>query len=145
MRRLVEQVMVGQDPAAALREAADLPSGFLTGSRFKTDLFHGTSRRLGRGFSLRPDVGGEFGIYLSPRSRYARLYGSNVYRVLVSVKNPLVVADKSEVSPADLTQADIDRLSAQGYDSIVSGEHEVVLFKPIQAFVWSGPGIGRDV
>ena len=126
--------------AAIVAEVVDnhgLPDGFLEGSRYKEPLFHGTNRKVSLGFGLRPDMGSEYGIFLSPRHRYARLYGGNLYTVFVKVLRPLVVADKSEISPVDLTEDDIRRLENEGYDSIVSGEHEVVLFRSDQAFVWS--------
>lgn len=120
-------------------KSGSIPSGFLEGSKFKDTLFHGSNQRIQPGHGLRPDLGSEYGIYLSPNPRYARMYGSNLYRVLASFKKPLVVEGKYEISPADLTQKDIRNLQAQGYDSIVSKSgsriDEVVLFSPKQAWV----------
>ena len=128
-------------PAAAAAKVVPPPSGFLDGSVYKDDLFVGTDDLVGTGHSLLPNLGGEYGIYLTPRRRYAQRYGDNLLRVKVSLKNPKYVADKSEISPRDLTKSDIELLIEQGHDGIVVtnkgiGEaSEVVLFQPEQAWV----------
>jgi len=116
----------------AARDAADL-SDFLAGSSHKEVVFHGSNVR---GLtSLRPDAGREFGIFVSPRRAYAARHGDVIYRAYVSAKRPLVVADKSEVSPRDLTREDAARLARMGYDSIVSGKQEIVLFDERQVLL----------
>lgn len=115
------------------------PSGFLEGSKIKDYLFHGSNTRLDVGHSLRPDLGGEFGIYLTPKRRYARMYGTHVYEVLARVRAPKIVSGKYEISPADLTKTDIQELQRQGFDSIISKTgariDEIVLFDRLQAWV----------
>lgn len=123
------------------RQANWPPPGFTEGSVFREPLYHGSSRNMGQGHSLHPGKGSEYGIYLSPKKRYAKQYGSNLHMVLVAVRNPKVVEGKYEISPADLTRQDIRDLESQGFDSIVvtSGSvrnaSEVVLFRPEQAWV----------
>ncbi len=116
------------------------PPGFLEGSRYKEPLFHGTSTQIGTGHSLEPDRGAEYGIYLSPVHRYARRYGKHLVKAVVSLKNPLVVESKGEISPKDLTRADVRRLEAQGYDGIVVASpdqqpSEIVAFRSEQVWV----------
>lgn len=115
------------------------PSGFLEGSWYKDSLYHGSNRSLGTGFTLRPDQGGEFGIYLSPNRRYARMYGSNLHEVWANFRKPKIVEGKYEISPRDLTRDDIRKLQKEGFDSIVSMSgsriDEVVLFESRQAWV----------
>jgi hypothetical protein len=117
------------------------PDELLSASIYREPLYHGSSKRHGQGHTLRPDRGSEYGIYLSPRRRYAAQYGEHVAEVYASVRRPLVVEGKYEVSPRDLTRTDIERLQRQGYDSIVvtssTPEHasEVVLFDAEQAWV----------
>jgi len=116
------------------------PSGFLEGSLFKGTLYHGSDTA---GLTtLKPDIGGEYGIYLTPKHKYARLYGSSLYRVLVNIQSPFFVSDKSEISPKDLTEEDIESLRYSGYDSIVSGSgtsvedsDEVVVFDSNQVHI----------
>lgn len=114
------------------------PPGFLEGSKIKEPLYHCSDKRgVDR---LRPDLGKEFGIYLTPRSKYARCYGSRLYEVLVNIKRPLVVSDKSEITPRDLSRADVRSLKARGYDGIVvrSGDQrpfEVVAFDSEQVHI----------
>ncbi len=122
------------------RNAAMPPAGFLEGSKFKQPLFHGTSAGVRLGHSLKPDQGDEFGIYLSPSHRYARRYGSRLVTALVFMKKPLVVYSKAEISPRDLTRADVERLERRGYDGIVvrsKGQppSEVVAFHGAQVWV----------
>jgi len=125
----------------------EMPVDFRRGSKYRHPLFHGSDTAMPKGHSLRPDVGGEYGIYLSPKKRYARMYGDHTYEVSVSVKNPKVVEGKYEISPRDLTKKDIEKLKAQGYDSLVvtssdlAGASEVVLFDPEQAWVNEGRGM----
>jgi hypothetical protein len=127
-------------PKKMLKAAGEqVPPGFLEGSKYKDILYHGSNKRLSTGHGLRPDQGSEYGIYLTPSHRYARMYGSNLYSVLANFKKPLVVEGKYEISPQDLTREDIRKLQAQGYDSIVSKSgsriDEVVLFRSEQAWV----------
>ena len=65
------------------------------------------------------DGGSEAGIFLSPRRRYAARYGPRLHRTFVAFSNPLRVENKGEISPRDLTHADLRRLIAAGYDGIV--------------------------
>ena len=111
------------------------PPGFLEGSVYKGTLYHGTDRRIELGHSLSPAFGDEYGIYLSPSHRYARNYGARLARVRVNIKRPLVVESKAEISPRDLTRADVERLERAGYDGIVSGDREVVAFRRDQVWV----------
>ena len=109
-----------------------LPPGFMEGGVIRGRLYHGSASPQD---VLSPEYGSEYGIYLTPSRRYARSYGDVVHTVLTNVKRPLEVADKSEISPRDLTLADIQRLEAQGYDSIasLSGNGkivELVVFRP---------------
>ena len=62
----------------------------------------------------------EYGIYTTPNKRYGSGYGKNLIPLYVAMKNPKIVADKSEISPRDLTREDIQKLQSQGYDGIVS-------------------------
>lgn len=126
--------------ALASNPALSPPPGFLEGSKFKQPLFHGTAAAVDTGHSLKPDEGDEYGIYLAPSHRYARQYGPRLARVLVSIKSPLVVESKAEISPTDLTRADVRRLEDAGYDGIVvrsAGRppSEVVAFRPTQVWV----------
>lgn len=118
------------------------PPGFLEGSVYKEQVYIGTDRPLAEGLSMKPEGGSKYGIYVTPRSRYARLYGRNLNKAFVSMLKPLVVVDKSEISPGDLTKADINRLRSQGYDSIVSSSSgqlekaaEFVLFDSEQVWI----------
>lgn len=117
------------------------PDSFLEGSLFREPLYHGTSARLTTGHFLRPELGREYGIYLTPRRKYARMYGPHVAEVYVRVRAPYVVVGKHEISPSDLTAADVKQLQRQGYDSIVvtsstpEQASEVVLFNARQAWV----------
>jgi len=122
--------------------SADMPpQGFLEGSVFKDTLYHGTDKRVGTGHSLRPDQGKEFGIYLTPNSRYARQYGRHLVETFVRMKKPLVVEGKYEISPQDLTRRDVAGLQKKGYDGIVvtsstvDKASEVVAFDPKQVWV----------
>lgn len=99
----------------AIRSA---PPGFLEGSVIKQSLYHGSA--VGGLAELKPHLGAEYGIYLTPQPRYARQYGPHLYEVFASVERPLVVEGKHEISPADLSSADVRRLMASGYDAIVS-------------------------
>lgn len=118
-------------------------------SLFKAPLWHGSDRVLTQ---LRPDAPrgrsggrGEYGIYLTPRRRYAQQYGRHVYGVMADVHRPLIIEGKYEVSPRDLTREDVERLKVQGYDAIVvvpeggalADASEVVLFDSAQADVVS--------
>lgn len=117
------------------------PPGFLEGSLYRDWLYHGSN--AADLHELRPNQGGEYGIFLSPNHRYARQYGTHLYKVFVNVQNPLFVEGKHEISPRDLTRTDIQQIQADGYDAIVSGAqgadiasaHEVVVFDPHQVFV----------
>lgn len=77
-----------------------------------------------RGFD--PSLGSEFGIYLTPRRRYAMNYGPYLYRVTARFSNPVIVWGKGQISPADLTEEDVDALREQGYDSIVVSDTETM-------------------
>ena len=127
-----------------LHIASSPPSGFLDGSLFKEFVYFGLAKRMPEGFSLRPEGGSEYGIYVTPRRRYAQNYGPVLNKALVSLKKPLIVHDKSEISAADLTRSDVDKIQRQGYDSIVSSTSgaldtaaEFVLFHPEQVWVWA--------
>ncbi len=113
------------------------PSGFLEGSVIKGSLYHGTDFAAGGGHTLSPSRGSEYGIYMSPSHRYARKYGSKLTEVRVNIKNPLVVGSKAEISPRDLTRADVRRLEREGYDGILVGDREVVAFRSNQVWVQS--------
>lgn len=63
----------------------------------------------------------EYGIFFTPREKYAKAYGPNVVEGFVHVTNPKVVEGKYEISSRDLTEADVQNLIDQGYDGIVSG------------------------
>jgi len=65
------------------------------------------------------DAGSEAGIYLSPRRKYANRYGPNLHKTHVALSNPKVVENKGEISPKDLTHADIRKLISQGHDGII--------------------------
>ena len=86
------------------------------------------------GFSLSPNLGKEYGIYLSPSHRYARNYGGNLIKVFVNIKNPFVINDKSEISPHDLKIEDIKKIQSLGYDGIDSGK-EIIAFNSNQVWV----------
>lgn len=117
------------------------PDEFLRGSVYREPLYHGGSRHFEQGHTLRPDLGAEYGIYLTPRRRYARSYGDYLAEVYVSLKHPLVVEGKHEVSPRDLSARDVADLSRRGYDGIIvtsstpEQASEVVVFRPEQAWV----------
>lgn len=66
-----------------------------------------------------PDGGQEYGIFLTPKRSYAQQYGANLHRTWVKLAKPKVVENKGEISPANLTQADVAKLQAQGYDGII--------------------------
>jgi len=123
------------------RLSAEVPPGFLEGSKIKDTLYHGTSAQVEEGHSLRPNLGSEFGIYVTPNHRYARGYGTKLLRVLINTKNPKVVEGKYEISSGDMTEEDARRLQDEGYDSVVVGSieqpTEVVLFSPNQVWVLS--------
>lgn len=118
----------------------------VSGSLFDQPLWHGSNRKLTH---LRPDAqpsngrSGEYGIFLTPSRRYARLYGPNLYAVSARVQRPMVVEGKYELSPKDLTRADIESLKKRGYDSIVvvragadlRDADEVVLFDASQVSI----------
>lgn len=118
-----------------------LPPGFLEGSAYKTLLYKGTNLPIRPGHSLDPSQGAEFGIYLTPNSRYARQYGHNLIRAWVSLKRPLIVEGKYEISPKDLTWEDVAYLKNLDYDGIVVTSStlpkasEVVLFDSGQVWV----------
>lgn len=117
------------------------PPGFLEGSRYLDELYLGTNHTFRVGEKPRPDMGGEYGIYLTPRRGYAARYGRNLYAALINIKRPYVVEYKGGISPRDLTRADIVKLLKAGYDSIVvtsSGlrqASEFVLFSPRQVHI----------
>jgi hypothetical protein len=93
-------------------------------------------------------ISDEYGIYVTPNLRYALRYGHYIHKVFVNIKSPLVVRDKSEISPKDLTKQDVERLQDDGYDSIVStnsdiqNASEIVLFSPEQVHVFDIKRIG---
>ncbi len=115
----------------------------MAGSIFREPLWHGSDRLLTRLVPNAPHASGraEYGIYVTPRRRYARMYGRYLYAVLADVRSPLVVEGKHEVSPADLTRANVAFLKRLGYDAIVvvpenktiQEATEVVLFDARQA------------
>lgn len=117
------------------------PPGFLDGSVYKRLVYHGSNNPNITEFI--PFVSkGKYGIYVSPSQRHARLFGSYLYEALININNPLVVENKREISPADLTKKDIYKLEESGYDSIVVSKnglfdkvHEIVLFEPEQVWV----------
>lgn len=110
------------------------PSGFLEGSIYKDPLYVGSKRMIKTGHSLVPEGGHEYGIYLTPNSRYARLYGPHLAEVFVRMKNPIVVEGKHELSPTDLTIEDIKRLKKQGHDGIVVTSSTVERATEVVAF-----------
>ena len=85
-----------------------------------------------------PDGGSEYGIYLTPRSGYARMYGKNLHRTWAKLRRPKIVENKGEISPLNLTKKDVEKLVRQGFDGIISKNpgspiwkaSEVVLFSP---------------
>lgn len=109
-------------------------------------LYHGT--KADRPFeAFDPSRGGEFGIYMTPRRRYAEGYGKGKkpLELFASIRNPLIVENKGEISPRDLTRDDILELEAKGYDGIVvvnqredgsfdsvDAASEIVAFRPNQ-------------
>lgn len=122
-------------------EFRSAPPGFLEGSIYKLPVYHGSNNPNITEFDPAASKG-DYGIYMSPSRRYARLYGTHLYEALVNIKNPLIVEYKGEISPADLTKEDIDKLKKRGYDSIVVGKdglidkaHEIVLFEPEQVWI----------
>ena len=127
------------------------PPGFLEGSAIRVPMYVGLPDVLPMGHSLVPDRPGasEFGIYMTPRPRYARMYGDNVHEALVNIKAPLVVENKGEISPRDLTAEDIEQLKAQGYDGIVvtssttEAASEVVAFDRSQVWVLETRGLHK--
>lgn len=115
--------------------SGEMPSGFLEGSVIKDEVYHGSSRAL-RG-ELQPDHGSDdYGIYLSPRRRYASLYGDRVYRVRVNLTNPLRITEKSEhFRGGKVTKADAERLMRQGHDGVMLGSHEIIVFDPTKVWI----------
>lgn len=116
-------------------------SGFLEGSMYKDSLYHGSDYRLNPGEQFDPSIGGEYGIYLSPNRKYAKMYGEHLYEVLVNIQNPFYVEGKYQISPKDITKEDIDNLKNKGYDSIVvtndaiENASEIVVFEPEQVHI----------
>ena len=100
---------------------AETDPGFLEGSVYKDVLYHGSDHDFKIGDNFDTEIWTEEpGIYLTPKHRYARMYGDNLYRVMVNIKNPLYVMSKSEAIGGDvIKQGDIEALQSQGYDSIV--------------------------
>lgn len=100
-----------------------------------------------------PEGGSEYGIFLTPNRKYAQLYGDNLHRTWAKVANPKIVENKGEISPRDLTKQDIDRLKAQGYDSIVSispgrpieDADEIILFDSNQLVAHGDTSAARRV
>jgi hypothetical protein len=80
-------------------------------------LYHGTNASFDE---FKPDIGKEYGIYLTPKKKYAEQYGKTTKQVHVALKNPLIVENKGDISSRDITKADVDKLIAKGYDGIVS-------------------------
>ena len=142
VRPVREGVTIPQGELLQEGWSASPPSGFLEGSRIKDSLWHGTDWVFREGDDVRPDQGAEYGIYLSPRRRYARGYGRNMYEVFVNIRNPKVVEGKDEISPRDLTREDVRQLESEGFDSIVvtSGSigraSEVIAFYPRQVHIF---------
>ena len=89
-----------------VKESFNIPE-FLRGSVVRDVVYHGSDHREE---TLDPTMGGEFGIYLSPSRRYAKMYGYYLHKALVNIKSPKVVEYKGEISPKDLTEEDIDKL-----------------------------------
>ena len=124
-----------------LNEIVMPPEGFLEGSVYKETLYIGSDYVLKDEEQLDPSSGGEYGIYLSPSHRYARMYGKYLYRILANIKNPIYVEGKYEISPRDLTKEDAEKLKQEGYDSIVvtnsdiASATEVVVFDPKQLHI----------
>lgn len=121
------------------------PSGFLEGSVYRDTVFIGSNSTIKIGDKPTPEGGSEYGIYTSPRKRYAKLYGQNLYELFINIKNPLFVEGKYEVSAKDLSKEDALKLKQKGYDSIVVSNSknikdasEVVLFDSNQAHVFKG-------
>jgi hypothetical protein len=79
-------------------------------------VYHGTNATFG---VFDPARGTEYGIYMTPSKRYAAAWG-NVMPLHVRMVTPLEVESKGDISPRDLTKADVDRLMQHGYDGIVS-------------------------
>ena len=123
-----------------VKESFNIPE-FLRGSVVRDYVYHGSNEDIEVGGALDPNKGDEFGIYLSPMRRYAKMYGYYLYKALVNVKNPKIVEYKGEISPKDLTEKDINTLKKEGYDGIIvtSGEiedaSEIVAFDPKQVHV----------
>lgn len=112
-----------------IKVSFQMPSGFLEGSKFKSVLYVGSDSEFTQGDFLNPSGGSEYGIYVSTSYRYARRFGTNLYYVYANIKNPIVVGDKSELSPGNLTDDNIEKLKEKGYDGIVhSGGREIVAF-----------------
>ena len=121
---VVAEEAVTLEPAPVLTGADGLPLRLYVGTAHEGE--------------LRPEGGHEYGIYLTPRRKYAQLWaretGGKLREFTARVRNPLFVDSKGEISPKDLTKEDIDKLREQGYDAIVSTSsnldtaHEVVLF-----------------
>lgn len=130
------------------REEFPPEGGFLEGSLFTEDVYIGVApgRKVSTGHSLSPEGGHEYGIYVTPSSRYARQYGPELARAWVNFSRPLIVEGKYEISPEDLTKEDVAELKRQGYDSIVNTSAadpydleratEFVLFDPEQVWVY---------
>ena len=117
------------------------PPGFLEGSIYKAPLYHGSDYQLKADEYLDPNHGDEYGIYLSPNKKYAKMYGQNLYETFVNIQNPIYVEGKHEVSPKDLTSEDIQKIKNEGHDSIVvsndgiENASEIVVFDPEQVHV----------
>jgi len=117
------------------------PQGFFESSVYTDILYKGTNEAIRPGHSLNPFGGHEYGIYLTPNHRYARQWGENLVEAFVSLKNPLVVEGKYEISPKDLEEADVVDLEDEGYDGIIvtstsiEKASEVVLFDRNQVWV----------
>ena len=90
-------------------------------------VYHGTSKEF---TTFDPGARGkyssrDYGIYLTPSEKKADAYGSGKKMALyVSIKNPKIVESKGEISPRDLTKADVDKLISEGYDGIVVVNHQ---------------------
>lgn len=112
--------------------------GFREGSVYKDPLYHGSDQR---GLTeLRPDMDmgeQEWGIYLTPNRKYARVYGSCIYTCLINVQRPLYIESKSDlIGWRIMTKQDADAIVRDGYDSLVlTDESEVVVFDPTRVHV----------
>ena len=64
--------------------------------------------------------GGEYGIYFTPRKKYAEAFGNGVASpYYLKMSNPIFIENKDEISPRNLTREDCETLIKQGYDGIV--------------------------